>query len=187
MLGDDRHRGGCRPARRRCTSRLHSLTGTDPAALAATLESRFCDAVQEEAVPLPSARELLTLLAESGIPAALVSAFSRPVVNAGLKVLDAAGAPAIRTTFAAGETPRTKPSPDPYLAAARALAVDPAACLAVEDSPAGMAAAEAAGCRILAVPSSTPITPAPRRTVRRGLAGIGTEEVWAAGLHTASA
>ena len=43
--------------------------------------------------------------------------------------------------------------------------VDPAACVALEDSPNGVASAEAAGCRVFAVPSLVPIPPAPGRTV----------------------
>ncbi|WP_369275259.1 HAD-IA family hydrolase [Streptomyces sp. R11] len=160
--------------------RLLPLTGDDdPQPLAADLEARFLTAVQREAAPLPGALALLDLLQESGIPTALVSASSRPVMDAVLKTL---GADRFGTTVAEGETPRGKPAADPYLAAARALLVDPAACLAVEDSPTGVAAAEAAGCRVLAVPSYAPIEPGPRRTVRRGLEGIGREELWAAGL-----
>ncbi|MGF0176626.1 HAD-IA family hydrolase [Streptomyces sp. Marseille-Q5077] len=161
-------------------TRLLPLTGdNDPQPLAADLEARFLTAVQREAAPLPGALALLDLLQESGIPTALVSASSRPVMDAVLKTL---GADRFRTTVAEGETPRSKPAADPYLAAARALWVDPAACLAVEDSPTGIAAAEAAGCRVLAVPSYAPVDPGPRRTVRRGLEGIGREELWAAGL-----
>lgn len=158
---------------------LQPLTGGDASTLAADLEARFLAAVQRETKPLPGALELLDLLRESGIPTALVSASSRPVMGAVLKTL---GADRFRTTTAEGETPRTKPAADPYLAAARALGVDPAACLAVEDSPTGVAAAEAAGCRVLAVPSYAPIAPGPRRTVRRGLEGIGRQELWSAGL-----
>ncbi|MEU6380677.1 HAD-IA family hydrolase [Streptomyces sp. NPDC046909] len=158
---------------------LHTRTGADPRELAADLEAHFLAAVRQEATALPGALDLLDLLQESGIPAALVSASSRPVVDA---VLDILGAHRFRTTVAEGETPRTKPASDPYRAAARALGVDPAACLAVEDSPAGVAAAEAAGCRVLAVPSYTAIDPAPRRTVVPDLKGIGRRELWAAGL-----
>ncbi|MFE6334636.1 HAD-IA family hydrolase [Streptomyces sp. NPDC057798] len=155
------------------------LRPEDPHTLAEELEAGFLAAVQRETTALPGALALLDLLQELDIPAALVSASSRPVVDAVLKTL---GADRFRTTVAEGETPRTKPAADPYLAAARALGVDPAACLAVEDSPTGVAAAEAAGCRVLAVPSYTPVAPGPRRTVRRGLEGIGRRELWAAGL-----
>ncbi|PWI14719.1 phosphodiesterase [Streptomyces sp. Act143] len=158
---------------------LHTLTGDDPRELAADLETRFLAAVRQEATPLPGALELLDLLREFGIPAGLVSASSRPVMDA---VLDLLGTDRFGTTVAEGETPRTKPAADPYLAAARRLGVDPAACLAVEDSPTGITAAEAAGCRVLAVPSYTPVAPAPRRTVLPDLKGIGPRELWTAGL-----
>ena len=66
----------------------------------------------------------------------------------------------------------TKPDPEPYLLAAKLLGADPARCFALEDSPNGVASAEAAGCRVIAVPSLAPIEPDPRspgRTVVRSL------------------
>ena len=45
---------------------------------------------------------------------------------------------------------RRKPAPDPYLRAAELLGVDPARCVAVEDSPTGIASAKAAGCHVIA-------------------------------------
>ncbi len=44
-----------------------------------------------------------------------------------------------------------KPAPDPFVLGARRLGFDPARCLAVEDAPAGLASARAAGCTTLAV------------------------------------
>ncbi|PXW24288.1 HAD family hydrolase [Paraburkholderia caballeronis] len=44
---------------------------------------------------------------------------------------------------------RPKPAPDVYLAAARGLGVEPAACVVVEDSVAGVTAAHAAGMTVL--------------------------------------
>lgn len=46
---------------------------------------------------------------------------------------------------------RAKPAPDPLLTAARGMDLPPASCLVVEDSPAGVAAAHAAGMPVLAV------------------------------------
>ncbi len=45
---------------------------------------------------------------------------------------------------------RGKPAPDLFLHAAQALGCAPAACLVVEDSPAGIEAAQAAGMRVVA-------------------------------------
>jgi HAD superfamily hydrolase (TIGR01509 family) len=50
------------------------------------------------------------------------------------------------------EVPRGKPAPDCYLEAARRLGVEPAACIAVEDSSNGLRAATAAGMRLIAMP-----------------------------------
>ena len=47
----------------------------------------------------------------------------------------------------AGETPRGKPFPDPFLAAAEFLGVAPGQCLVFEDGDPGVKAAEAAGMR----------------------------------------
>jgi HAD superfamily hydrolase (TIGR01509 family) len=45
-----------------------------------------------------------------------------------------------------------KPAPDVYLAAARAIGVPPARCLAIEDTAVGTSAATTAGCRCIAIP-----------------------------------
>jgi beta-phosphoglucomutase-like phosphatase (HAD superfamily) len=50
------------------------------------------------------------------------------------------------------EVAEGKPAPDVYLLAAERLGADPAACVAVEDAPHGIAAARAAGMRVVAVP-----------------------------------
>jgi putative hydrolase of the HAD superfamily len=51
-----------------------------------------------------------------------------------------------------GDQRRTKPAPDLFLIAAAALGVAPAACVVLEDSPNGVAAARAAGMAVAAVP-----------------------------------
>src|SRR4051812_32905199 len=47
-----------------------------------------------------------------------------------------------------------KPAPDIFLAAARAIGGDPARCLVIEDSPAGVLAARAAGMSVVAIPDA---------------------------------
>jgi beta-phosphoglucomutase-like phosphatase (HAD superfamily) len=56
-------------------------------------------------------------------------------------------------TVAGDEVANPKPAPDGYLAAAAALGADPAACVALEDSPPGVAAAKAAGMTVIGIPS----------------------------------
>ena len=52
--------------------------------------------------------------------------------------------------FSGVEMPRSKPAPDVYLAAAKALGVDPRRCAVVEDSTTGATAGVAAGCTVFA-------------------------------------
>ncbi|MEV5352708.1 HAD family hydrolase [Streptomyces sp. NPDC086081] len=122
------------------------------------------------ALPLmPGAGRLLAELYEYEIPTALVSASHRRIID---RVLTSLGAHHFRLTVAGDEVPRTKPHPDPYLAAAAGLGADPARCVVIEDTSTGVAAAEAAGCRVVAVPSVAPIQPAHRRTVVSSLEEI---------------
>ncbi|MFH8474883.1 HAD family hydrolase [Streptomyces sp. NPDC018000] len=150
---------------------LASFTGgrADVNRLCDTLEHRFAQLVEHQIVPLPGALRLLDTLHAAGVPTALVSASPRSIVDT---VLDTLGRHRFVTSFAAGETPETKPAPDPYQAAMAALGVGPAHCVAVEDTPTGVASAEAAGCAVVAVPSLADIVPAPRRTVARSLLDV---------------
>jgi beta-phosphoglucomutase len=74
-----------------------------------------------------------------------------------LLILEAAG---LRSRFgaivAADDVSETKPSPEPYLTAAHQLGIDPRACLAIEDSAPGLAAAHAAGMRTLGITTTLP-------------------------------
>ncbi|MFB7994623.1 HAD family hydrolase [Streptomyces sp. NPDC056002] len=115
------------------------------------------------ALPLmPGAARLLAELAAHEVPTALVSASHRRIID---RVLTSLGPEHFALTVAGDEVERTKPYPDPYLLAAAGLGADPARCAVIEDTATGVAAAEAAGCHVVAVPSVAPIPPAYRRTV----------------------
>ncbi len=148
---------------------LAAATGTSATDLARALHREFADRVRTGIVPRPGALDLLDALAREGVPTALVTASPRAVAD---RVLDALGASRFAVSVTADDTEHTKPAPDPYLAACRALGVTPAACVAVEDTWTGVTSAEAAGCAVLAVPSLAPIEPAPGRTVLAGLVGV---------------
>ncbi|MFH8382026.1 HAD family hydrolase [Kitasatospora sp. NPDC018058] len=132
---------------------LRKVSGTalGEAELAARLGDSFAAKVAAETVPRPGALALLAALREARVPTALVSASPRRVVDL---VLSAIGRDWFEVTLAAEDTVRTKPAPDPYLAAAERLGLDPAACVAVEDTPTGVTSANAAGCVVLVVPST---------------------------------
>lgn len=148
----------------RSASYLIEVTGADIALAELTLQlnSRFTELIGSSVPLLPGARRLLTELVAHGVPTALVSASHRRVID---RILHTIGPEHFRLTVAGDEIERTKPHPDPYLAAAAGLGADPARCVVIEDTLTGVAAAEAAGCPVLAVPSVVPIEPAAGRTV----------------------
>jgi HAD superfamily hydrolase (TIGR01509 family) len=114
---------------------------------------------------MPGASELLAEVRAAGLPHALVTSSERPVMDA---VLLRLGVGFTATVCADGVT-RGKPDPEPYLLAASLLGADPRCCVALEDSPNGAASAEAAGCRLVAVPSLVPIPARPGRVVAASL------------------
>lgn len=92
------------------------------------------------------------------IPAALVTASDRPLVDIVLDQLQGhTGGELFSAVVAGGETIRGKPHPDPYLRAAELLAISPRQALALEDSPTGVRAAVAAGCGVIAIPHVAPV------------------------------
>ena len=134
------------------------------------INDRFTEMIAH-GVPLrPGAAELLAELAAEGVPTALVSAAHRRIIDL---VLETLGRHHFAFSVAGDEVERTKPYPDPYLLAAARLGVDPTRCVVIEDAAPGVRSAEAAGCRVLAVPSVAPIEAAPGRTVRESLEGVG--------------
>jgi len=115
------------------------------------------------------ARELLHEVRAAGVPTALVTATHRHLVEVALTTL---GPEHFDVVVCGDEVIRSKPHPEPYLRAARLLGVEPARCVAIEDSPTGVASAAAAGCAVLAVPSEVPVPPGERRTIRDSLAEV---------------
>ena len=95
-------------------------------------------------------RELLACLKEKGIPCAITSSSSIPLIRrhlGDLGLLDGF------TALCSGkDVPQGKPAPDIYLHGAATLGIAPEHCLAIEDSPAGIEAAWRAGCMAVIVP-----------------------------------
>ncbi|MFE7776808.1 HAD family hydrolase [Streptomyces sp. NPDC057445] len=143
---------------------LIEATGADItlAELTVLLNERFEQRITRGVPLMPGAERLLAELAAHNIPTALVSASHRRIID---RVLASLGHDRFALTVAGDEVARTKPHPDPYLLAARGLGAEPARCAVVEDTATGVAAAEAAGCRVVAVPSVAPIAPADGRVI----------------------
>jgi HAD superfamily hydrolase (TIGR01509 family) len=139
---------------------------TTPAVVAETsawLLDRMVELYRTEVRVLPGVHDLLAALAHEEVPQALVSSSYRVLVDA---VLSHGFGP-FAVTLAGDEVPNGKPSPDPYLLACGLLGAEPAQCVVLEDSAAGVLSGKAAGCAVVAVPSvpGVVIKPGRRRTV----------------------
>jgi HAD superfamily hydrolase (TIGR01509 family) len=119
----------------------------------AALMAELHKLVMEEALhgvePMPGAVELLDALGE--VPVGVASNSPRLFVERAL------GAAGLRKRFdcvlSADDVAHPKPAPDLYVALARGLGANPVDCVALEDSPTGVAAARAAGAFVIGVPS----------------------------------
>ena len=125
----------------------------------------------------PGARELLAALSAAGVPQALVTMSWVPLADAVLAHLppDTFG-----VVVTGDRVTHGKPHPEPYTTALAALAgvgADAATAVAIEDSPTGLASAEAAGVRTLAVPHVVAVEPAPGRFIIGTLEGLGPQDL----------
>jgi HAD superfamily hydrolase (TIGR01509 family) len=126
--------------------------------------------------PGPGVVELVLALSVAGIPIAVASSSFRPVVEATLTSIG------LRDHFGAvvtgDEVSHGKPAPEIYLKAAAALGVDPARCVAIEDSRHGVQAARAAGMACVGLVSryTDPAGLGANRVVE-SIADIGIEDL----------
>jgi HAD superfamily hydrolase (TIGR01509 family) len=133
------------------------------------LQAHVIDRVNRAANWQPGARDLLAGLRAAGVPQALVTMSWTPLAQAVLRHLPEGTFDVVVT---GDHVTHGKPHPEPYTTAARRLGVEAAACVAIEDSPTGVASAEAAGTVTFAVPHLVPIPAAPGRTVVGSLADL---------------
>ena len=105
-----------------------------------------------EQIAAPGAKALVAACRAAGLRTAVASAADLVKVDASL---DAVGFVPRSDFFDAVVTAdafeRLKPAPDAFLAAAAAVGTDPRNCVVIEDAPAGVRAARAAGMRVLGV------------------------------------
>lgn len=124
--------------------------------------------VSRNVTPLPGAVELIGAVRAAGLPCALVTSSERVIVDAVLGAL-ALHDVAFDVIVSGSDVRNPKPHPEPYQLAAALAGANPRCCVALEDSPNGVASAEAAGCLTVAVPGIAPIAVQPGRLIVRSL------------------
>ncbi|MBM5820515.1 MAG: HAD family phosphatase [Cyanobacteria bacterium K_DeepCast_150m_m2_101] len=112
----------------------------------------IAEALLIHAAPMPGAPELVQRCEALGIPMALATSSSKAAVALKASPHPWLAAIAIRVHGDDPQLQRGKPAPDVFLLAAERLGVDPSQSWAFEDSPAGVQAARAAGCRVHVLP-----------------------------------
>lgn len=122
----------------------------------------------------PGVRRLLAELVQAGVPCAMVTMSYQSLAHA---IADQLPAGTFSAVVTGDQVSHGKPHPEAYLRAAELLGVEPGACVAIEDSPTGVASAEAAGCRVIAVPNQVPIPPAPTRTIIPDLSNVSVADL----------
>jgi HAD superfamily hydrolase (TIGR01509 family) len=156
-----------------------------PLTPAQVVEALLDDVVDQLRDHIPwrvGARELLTSVRDAGVPCAMVTMSYQRFVAPVIEALPA-------DTFAAVVTgefvSRGKPHPEPYLEGASQLSLEPASCIAIEDSVTGSTSAVAAGCPTIVVPSHVTVEPRAGAVVLDALPATWTALQQAA-LHTAA-
>jgi len=127
----------------------------------------------------PGARELLAALKANEVPCALVTMSWRRFVDPVLRALPEGS---FDVVVCGDEVAHGKPHPEPYLRAADLLGCAPGETLAIEDSQTGATSAEAAGCRVLVVPSQVEMPPNGGWVLRDTLVGLEPHDLVA--LHS---
>ena len=128
------------------------IVGLDPAQLqqlAAIKEQHFRTAARGKLVTLPGVHELLDFLDQSGVQKGVVTSTPRENLHMILDDLGLRGR--FETLVAEEDATKGKPDPEGFLVAAAALEAAPSRCVVIEDAPAGLAAAKAAGMRAIGV------------------------------------
>jgi HAD superfamily hydrolase (TIGR01509 family) len=103
-------------------------------------------------LPMKGMQMLIDRLRASGVPIALAT--SAPALNVAHTLDELGLASAFSIVVRGDQVPRGKPAPDVFIEAARQLGVAPEDCLVFEDAPMGVAAAQSAGMRVVALTTS---------------------------------
>lgn len=122
----------------------------DAEGLFAACWTKFHETVDLETLLKAGVTELLDHLDALALPRAIATSSPREAVDLHLGPSGLVGR--FDAIVTKGDYARSKPAPDPYLLAAELLGIEPADCLALEDSHNGVRAAHAAGMMTIMVP-----------------------------------
>lgn len=122
----------------------------------------------------PGALEFLAVLRESGVRCALVTMSYRNMAD---QIIATAPSGVFEVVVAGDEVHNGKPHPEPYLTAASLLGVEISRCVAFEDSPTGMASAEAAGAAVVGIERHVKISAHPGRSRLLTLEGFSLADL----------
>jgi HAD superfamily hydrolase (TIGR01509 family) len=120
------------------------------------------------------AKHLLVSMHAQGLPLALVSASTRPIMDAALESI---GEHFFAFTCSADDVNMTKPHPEGYLKAAETLGVSIERTLIIEDSITGMRAAIDSGGYVLGLPHLTPLPEGDKVVHRSDLDSLNLESL----------
>ena len=122
----------------------------DPGEISRAVADQVAERYRDRLPLLPGAVEAVKSIAREW-PLGLATSSNRQVIDLFLEL--AGLADDFQATVSSEEVGAGKPAPDVYLAAADRLAVEPADCVAIEDSTNGLRSAHAAGMGVIAVPN----------------------------------
>ncbi len=112
-------------------------------------ELEVLEVLKAELTPRPGVRQLIDACFRRNLPKAVASSSLRSWVNLKLETLGFQDS--FEVVLGGDDVTKGKPEPDIYLLAAERLNIPPARCIAIEDSPVGIAAAVSAGIYTVAV------------------------------------
>jgi HAD superfamily hydrolase (TIGR01509 family) len=125
------------------------LSDPDPVADARFVVDRMTELLTTVAWR-PGAAELVAEVRRAGVPAALVTSTGRRLVEVALDTI--LGRDTFGAVVCGSDVAAPKPHPESYRTAAALLDVEISQCVAIEDSPTGVASALAAGAVVVGVP-----------------------------------
>ncbi len=139
-------------------------------------EEKYFQEIARGVPEKPGLNRLLSYMKEQGLPGAVATSSSEERVRL---TLETAG---LEDRFAAvicgDDIPASKPAPDIFLAAAKALGLDPKNCLVLEDSGPGLMAGVAAGCFVIYIPDVVQVPEEAKKGISARLDDLAQAADW---------